>query len=511
MKIIGSNAIGFKRFSFIKNRFVIFMLIMICGSFGCSAPEPRSVPQDDLENLRPSDIIEKEKGKTTPGPPPFEEKLKPVTKSIEQESKLYSLNFDHAPLGEVILAISSDLDLNLTVESDVDLSRPVTVHLKNVTFQEAIEMAVVKGAGYTWSLENGSLNIKRFEERTYHLDYLDMSDEASIEIGGDMLASSVEEAGVSGKYLFTARREAKNTDVWQGVHDTLEGLKSPDGILRIDRNAGIIFMADTPKNIAMMVHFLDTMSEALHRQVFIEAKILEVNLSDASRYGIDWSEFNAGLVLGDSDYLPDNLEINFNRGGTIIRSEVSSLDIVVDFLRTQGDVTVLSNPTLSVMNGRSAVMTVGFQFPFGDVSGISENYQTGRLTFDTSIRRAILGLQLGITPQISRDGVVTFHIAPTITKIKGDEDVEILSSEGTKSINNPIIDLQELSTTVRVREGETIVLAGLISQIRRLDHQGLPWISKVPILGYFFKNVETEKQKSELVIFITPHIKGENL
>ena len=491
-----------------KKHYAIFMLIMMTyGIFGCSVPEPRPVLQEDIESIRPTDIIEKEKAMPKPGPPPFTEKLKPVTKGIAEESKLYSLAFDNAPLGEVIRAIGKDADLNMIVESEVDLSRPVTVNLKNVTFEEVLEMAVVKGAGYAWSVENGNLNIKRFEEKTYHFDYLDLAGETVIEIGGDMLASGVEESGVSGKYLVTAKREAKNTDVWQSIHETLGGLKSQDGILRIDRNAGIIYLADTPKNIGMMVSFLDSISEALHRQVFIEAKILEVSLSDASQYGIDWSKINAAFFYEDAENLPDKLSINFNRGGTLFRNDETSLSAVVDFLRTQGDVVVLSNPTLSIMNGQSAIMTVGFQFPFGDVSGVTESAETRSITFDTSIKRVVLGLQLGITPQIARNGVVTLHIAPTITKIQGDEDVEILTSQGTQSINNPIIDLQELSTTVRVKEGQTVVLAGLINQIRRLDHKGLPWISKIPMLGYLFKQMETSEEKRELVIFITPYIK----
>ena len=77
------------------------------------------------------------------------------------------------------------------------------------------------------------------------------------------------------------------------------------------------------------------------------------------------------------------------------------------------------------MNGRSAVMTVGFQFPYGDVTGVDRDPETGVITFGTSIKRTVLGLQLGITPQISSDGIVTLHIVPTITRIQGEEKVEL--------------------------------------------------------------------------------------
>ena len=78
----------------------------------------------------------------------------------------------------------------------------------------------------------------------------------------------------------------------------------------------------------------------------------------------------------------------------------------------------------------------------------------------------------------------------------------------TQSISNPIIDLQELSTTVRVREGNSVVLAGLISQIRQSDHQGLPLFSSIPGLKYFFRHVEDQMENKELVIYLTPYVRN---
>lgn len=486
---------------------LIILMILFNIPSGCAITEPRSIDQKGIDRIDPKQIIQREKSIKTPGPPPFSEKLSPVTKGLVKETKLYSMSFDNAPLGEVIAAIINGSDLNLSVVSGIDLARPVTVKLKNSTFSEALNMVVIKGAGYAWKIEEDCLYIKRFEERIYHLDYLDMTGETEIEVGGDMLASSVENPGVTGKYQIKAKRTGKNTDVWAGIQRALEGLKSPDGILQINRIAGIIYMADTPRKIASMVQFLDSLAESLHRQVFIEAKILEVNLSDAYKYGIDWSKLEVGFK-SSSSALPDELNISFNQGGTILLAGVSRFGAILDFLHTQGDVTVLSNPHLSVINGQSAIMTVGFQFPYGDISGVDRDTETGVVTFGTSIKRAILGLQLGLTPQISSDGIVTLHIVPTITRIQSEEKVEIpTTATSSQSISNPVIDLQEMATTVRVREGRSVVLAGLISQIKRMNHEGLPWVSKIPILGYFFKHMEELTENRELVIFITPYIK----
>ena len=478
---------------------------------GCAIQEPKPVSTPYLTNAQPSAILDREKTILPPGPPPFSETYVPVSRNLAKKPKLFSLVFDQVSLGIAVSAVVGESELNLAVDSDINLSRLVTVRLKNVTMEEALDMIVEKGAGYAWKVQDGTLHVRRFEERIYQMDYLDMVGETDIDVGGDMLASGVEGAGVKGKYQVTGKREAKNTNVWGGITAALEGIKSPDGVLRVDPNAGIIYMADTPAKIETMVRLLDSLSEALHRQVFIEARILEVTLSDNSRYGLDWSKMSVGFSATGGDIaknLPDVLSIGINSGSRLFLSNQSQLTAVLDFLKTQGDVSVISNPHISVMNNQSAVLTVGYQFPYGDIESVDRNQETGVLTIGATIKRAILGLQLGLTPQISKDGIVTLHIVPTITRIQGTERVEIpTGATSVQNISNPIIDLRELATTVRVREGNTVVLAGLISQIRQLNEEGLPVLSRIPYIKNFFRHMENRHENRELVMFITPYIK----
>ena len=135
-------------------------------------------------------------------------------------------------------------------------------------------------------------------------------------------------------------------------------------------------------------------------------------------------------------------------------------------------------------------------------------YKRQVVTFGVSIKRAILGLQFGIAVQIAADGMVTMNIVPTITRIQEEVDVELPTSAiSTQSIKNPIIDLQEMSTTVRVHEGNTVVMAGLISQVKNQQQEGVSGLGNLPLVGGWFKHVEDKVQTRELVIFITPHIR----
>ncbi len=490
-----------------KNIWFAVILLMIGTVMGCSVHEPRPVELEGLDDIRPHEVIQREKPDATPRSVAIKEKLAPIVQDIQADATIYSGIFSDVALAEVIKVITRDARLNVSVASDVELNRRLTVHLQQATLTEALDMVVVNGAGYAWKIEGDNLFIKVFEERIYQFDYLDMAGETDIEVGGDMLASSVEESGVSGKFQIKAKRDTSVTDVWANIQETLDIFKSENGIVRINRNAGIVYMADRPGRVASMVRFLDSLMEALHRQVFIEAKIMEVSLSEDNSYGIDWS--NVGIAFTDSgNKLTDIFDLSINGGSSIVKAGQSGFSAILDYLETQGDVSVVSNPHLSVMNGQSAMLTVGYQFPFADVDGVDRDNDTGVTTYGVSIKRVVLGLQLGITPHISSDGIVTLNIVPTITRIQGEEAVEIpTDSLKTQTINNPIIDLQEFSTTVRVREGNSIVLAGLISQIRQTKQKGLPLLRSIPGLRYFFEQVEEVMENKELVIYITPYIR----
>lgn len=500
----------------LQNMKITTMVILSAGMIlmgGCAGPASRQ-PQTptpkqmgELDRLDPQKILMRAKRKTPkPGPPPFKAQAAPLTKEIIQPPTLYSLVFDKASLGDVIAAITKNSEYNLSIESEVDLSKALTVNLKNVTLEEALNMVVINGAGYAWHRESGTLFIKRFQERIYRLNFLDLIGETDIDVGGDMLGSGVENSGVVGKYQIKAKKPSGSSDLWVAVEKALDGMKSDEGLLRINRNAGVIYMADTPRKVSSMVRFLDSLSESLNQQVFIEARIMEVVLSDESKYGIDWTKL--GVSFYDSEgSLPDVFQLGFNGGGTIAKSSQTGFNALLDFLRTQGEVKILSKPHLLVMNRQSALLTVGRQLPYADIDGVDRDTETNTITIGTSIRRAILGLQLGITPQISEDGMITLHIVPTLTRIEQEVDIDVpTGGTTTQTITNPVIDLQELVTMVRVRDGNSFVLAGLISKIRTMTHEGLPVLSDLPWLGSLFKHMETKEENSELVIFITPHL-----
>jgi len=505
-----------------NNKKLSFIIIGLLGLVlcSCSMYEINSPDLNQLDTLDPASILEKEKQAQSLGPPPFSEKFEPAIKDFSEDSKLYSFVFDNTPLSEVLKAIIYDSGFNMSIESGVDLTRPITINLKQVTFKEALNMVVNNGASLAWDIKNNTIHIRRFEEKIYQFDYIDVLGEVSIKAGGDMLGASAEGTGVSGQFEIKGSRSEENTDIWASIADTLTSMKSDEGLIKVNRMTGVIYLKDTPSRIRSMTRFLDVLSESVHRQVFIEAKIFEVVLSENNKMGVDWTKLAIEL---DSDLL-DTMSLNFLGGSTISifdeeidekgvpqRPHRDAVKGVVDFLKTQGDLSVLSNPHLSLMNGQSAVLTVGYQFPYGDIKGVTRDDETNDVYIDSEITRTILGLQLGITAQISEDRNITLNVIPTITKILDIEEVEVpTSGTSVQSISNPVIDLQEIATTVRVKDGHSVVLAGLISKSRVSNHTGLPFLGSIPLIKYLFKNMTEDMETRELVILITPYIKKQD-
>ncbi len=492
------------------NRFIIYICLIFL--LGCAEPKSRSIKEESFVKIKPSEIIKKQEQI----PPIKIPKKKKITlkKKIPKKGKLYSLVFYNAKLGDILNLIASESKMNLSVDSEVDLNRPITVRLNKVTLRDALDLIVKRAAGYTWEIKGNFIFIKRFEEYIYHFDYINLIGKTDVEVGGDMLASGIGLTGgggggageeVKGKYKIEVKSYGEGTDIWDSIKKSLDLLKSPDGIVRIDKVAGLIYMKDTPSRIDSMVRFLDNLSKSLKKQVIINATVLEVTLSDESKYGIDWNEMEIAFKSKWGG-LPDDMHINFNNG-SIVLSKRSSLRAVLDFLRTKGDVSILSNPHLSVLNGQSALITVGYQYPYGDIEGVDRDTETGLITYGTTIKRAVLGLQLGITPRITEDGTIVLHIVPTITRIQRTTEVDVPIAAGqVQKISNPVIDLQELATSVMLKDGQTLVLGGLISQIKEIERKGLPFLSDIPILGRVFRRTEEKKRNRELVVFITPHI-----
>jgi MSHA biogenesis protein MshL len=232
--------------------------------------------------------------------------------------------------------------------------------------------------------------------------------------------------------------------------------------------------------------------------VQIEAKVIEVTLNDQFSAGINWKQIFG--TLANSLTVTQTLA-PATSGGLTIAANIKDFSALINAFATQGKVNVLSSPRVTAMNNEPAVMRIGTQDVFF-ITTTQVNPATGEILQSTVSPQTLTeGVVLSVTPQISADGVIHMSLNPSITERTG----VAISRLGDQV---PVVSVRETDTLVRVRNGETIVIAGLMHDRVNNSTAKLPLLGDIPGIGPAFRRNETERVKTDLVILLTPTIMG---
>ncbi len=272
------------------------------------------------------------------------------------------------------------------------------------------------------------------------------------------------------------------------------------GTVQFDERSNVLVVSDIrPKinAIAAMVEALDRYD----RQVLIEAKIVQITLSDAYQMGIDWDR-----VFHRTDEL--KIRNNFSLPGVVAGTSplstttIGSLteneySVVLTMIATLGKSRLLSNPRIAVINNQEAKILVGSTTPY--ITSSTTTPATGAPTTAETVNFIDTGVKLHVTPTIHDDSYITMKIKPEVSNIP---------KSITTSSNNqiPVVDTSEVETTIRVKDGVTIVIGGLIKDEVRSTRNKVPLLGDIPFVGGAFRNDIRSVDKTEIVIFLTPHI-----
>lgn len=262
--------------------------------------------------------------------------------------------------------------------------------------------------------------------------------------------------------------------------------------------AGLIMVTATPEELDQVERYMDAVQGAVERQVLIEAEIVEVQLTDESRFGIDWNALLGDVsieqaVLGGQE----NSDFSVNVTGT-------DVDAILRALSKENDVRTLSSPRTSTLNNQKAVLQATTQEVF--FSSVQSQPIVSDGTVVPSERQFIpnvipVGVVIDVTPQVARDGTIMMDVRPSVTEIQG-------VAESPAGDRQPILDVRTIDTMVKVKSGQTIVIGGLIQEKNRRQEQGVPVLKDIPLLGGLFSNTSSSDSRSQLVIFITTHLQG---
>jgi MSHA type pilus biogenesis protein MshL len=342
------------------------------------------------------------------------------------------------------------------------------------------------------------------------------------------------------------------TDFWKEIAEELKFMLTPSGqtSLSINKTAGIIQVTDRPSALKRVEAYLTGVRNSIHRQVDIETRLYNVTLNDQFQFGIDWvhvaEAYGGALGFGGAtlpvanggSQLLDSAVGGINRlplvgtsASVLAGSNPSSLVFqnfntaaAVNALKQQGTVEVISTPRLRTLNNQTALIKVGEEVPFFSTT---VNFVPGTSTGSTvplqssEVTSITVGTILSITPQISSDDYVTLDVSPVLTSLKaivvqptgngsssgGSSGGGTSSSgSGNGSTTAPNLDTKQASTLVRVHDGNTVVIGGLIQTQKAHNDTKIPVLGDIPVLGRLFTGTFRFTQKVELVIFVTPHI-----
>ncbi|MEI8657531.1 MULTISPECIES: pilus (MSHA type) biogenesis protein MshL [Vibrio] len=295
--------------------------------------------------------------------------------------------------------------------------------------------------------------------------------------------------------------------------------------------ASVITLRAYPDEIREVRRFLGISQERMHRQVIMEAKILEVTLNDGYQQGINWSKMftsngvNYRIGTGDTSgagsaisnglgtiaALPGIDTIGTLLGGqTNIVMSSGSFESVLSFMATQGDLNVLSSPRVTAANNQKAVIKVGTdEYYVTDLSSVVGNGDNSEASPDVELTPFFSGISLDVTPQIDDKGHVLLHVHPAV--------IEVEQQNKTITYNNKVISLplakssiRESDSVIRAKDGDVVVIGGLMKTNTLNQTSKVPFLGDIPVLGHAFRNTSQVTQKTELVILLKPTVVGVN-
>ncbi len=435
---------------------------------------------------------------------------------------------------EVVNNISEECGFTVITEDSYAKRKLYTTRLgqldlKKVSLYRLLDI-VLKDHNIDYTIDGDVLKIRYLITKTFHLDYVNTRrksksvTDASVDIGlanitGEGSAGTSANSGHSGGDINSISAEDE-FDFWKNVQSELYNIvnrpgdeyKAPKPV--VNRQAGLVTITGTPKQIQRVENYIKKIEGRLHKEVLIDVSILAVMLNDNITTGIDWSKFGASLEGGagihrvGSGRSFSDLHIA-NSVSTLIDTSIS-MSGIIDFLKKEGNVVTLSNPKILTLNNQPAIISIGDNINFNVPTSITISSQgdLGEKSYTPS--SIFVGILLNITPEITENGDVILRINPSISELRNPDDLYYDKTKQTFREIAPDTKEKKISTVVRVKDGSTLILGGLISNTRNFTINGVPVLKDVPVFGNLFRSNHKENQRFELVFVLKTIIIGDN-
>ncbi|HXF48762.1 MAG TPA: secretin and TonB N-terminal domain-containing protein [Verrucomicrobiae bacterium] len=404
---------------------------------------------------------------------------KPLT-VVTEDSKI-TLEMEAAPIGSVLKLLAAQNNLNIVSGQEVRGS--VSLRLRQVSLDEALS-SILLANGYTYSRQGNVLVVlaqdkdypQQLETRVFELSY----------VSADYVAASL-------KNVLSPKGK---TDIFTREIRRIEPAKQAP--------ATILVVTDFGYNIPRIEKIVATLDKPA-KQVSIEVKMVETSLDKNSDLGLEWPD-GIGASFADAEPASTSSTSTTDEASKAMvfpvkgrprygRLSVEQVDWFLNYLTTQTNSKLLSSPKVTTLDNQAAKITVATTIPLQTLNRFSEGAAVQDIV---SFQDKEFGIILDVTPRINDDSTVTLRVTPTVE--------DIISFTGPPDNQRPITSKRSVETQIRMKDGETMVIGGLIKDNEIKTVRKVWLLGDIPLLGNLFRSNSRQKNQTDLLIMITPRI-----
>ncbi len=485
------------------------LLLSMLITSGCATVEapPAVVPSQAMqvyaEPVRASVVAQA----TTPEPAP----PTPV---------LYSFVIAPMDVREALRQFSRAYGLPIVIDNDVTGS--LQADFSDVPLEQALSL-MLSPLDYYWEREGDVIRVRSWATHQFDVNYLRLT-RSGAGVTTATVSSSAEAGSSSGggdegeQAGSIVIEQSDEIQFWSELEAQITALLSEAGTVVVNRLSGTVLVSDQYARVRTVKRFIDGINRAIHRQVEIQVEIVEVALDSTQALGVDWSRIAAAVTSGVE--VGGNIagRVGTPAGGITLLNDVLNLSVtdvadngdvrfsaLIAALEQQGEVEIVSQPRIRTLNNQTSMIKVGTDRTFFRREQNVDSTSAGSISTATDVPQVVTeGVVLSITPQIGADGWVMMDVSPVVTRVSSVAVVE--NDNGVVQSSAPNLDVAQISSLIRARSGETVVIGGLIQSFDSDTQRGLPGLTRTGLLGRLFGGRYHSTVRKELIMVLTPTI-----